>query len=587
MAPVLLESPVVRPERRGTERRAATRLARALPLAALAAVLVAGFLIRAPLIDYNLPVAAHVDERNSVDLLLHLKRESLDPGFFNYPTLYFYLTWLVVRPLESVEEILRAGRALNLVLACGAGLAAYGLGALALRSRWTGVGAAALTVFSPILVNSASYIITDVLFAALVTAGLAAMGCFFARGGYRAWVVGIACFGLATATKYNAAVAVAAYLLAEFLCPPVAVDASAPSRWRAWLEGRWRRGTLTVLALGAGALALATGLFFPESYLLGLVESGQGLNSSVDSSDLRFLEGMRRKAWVAGVAATLFGGLCLLRPRLERRLSLRRPFAGGALAVAVFLACSPFVALSFRQFLFDFGYELKMNAAGVEAYWARYPRWFAALESPVVAVLAAVGAATCWRTRRRETVVALLYLGLFYVLIGSATRGFQRYLTPMLPVLFVFSAHGLVAGTRQLRRVGGGGVAAMFACGAVVVVALGQHPRVAEVTARAGTRDEMFGSYRATLAALGDGTVYYAGHVPYLELRERGVRVHELPYARLSEGGLEELLGTGDLLLVDRRALGRMSEPNRGELVELYADPSGWGQALFAPRPRP
>lgn len=590
MAPTLLQAPAVQPERPVVGRPSASRLARGLPLIALAIVLVGGFWIRAPLIAYNLPVAAHVDERNSIDLLLHLKRESLDPGFFNYPTLYFYLNWFVLQPAESVEEMLRVGRTLNLLLACGAGLAAFCFGALVLRSRWTGVAAAALTVFSPILVNSASYIITDVFFAALATAAVAALGSFFARGGYRAWGVGVVCMGLATATKYNAAVAVVAYLLAEFACPPVA-ETSAPARtrasWRAWLEGRWRRGAIAGVALCLGAVGLLTGVFFPESLLLELVESGQGLNSRVDPSDLRFLEGIRRKALVAGIGACGLAAACWRWPALERRLACRRPYAGGALAVAVFFACSPFVALSFRQFLFDFGYELKMNSAGAEAHWAHYPRWFAQSESPLVGALALAGAAACWLRRRRESLVAILYLLLFYVLIGSATRGFERYLTPMLPILFVFAAYGLLDIAERLRRGLGGGVAAMFGVGVVAVVGFGQQPRVSEVTARAGTRDEMYGSYRATLGVVGDGTVHYAGHVPYLELREHGVPVHELPYARLAEPDLDRLLVSGDVLLMDRRALECMSDENRGRLTELYAESVGWGQHLFAAHPRP
>src|ERR1700744_6635978 len=51
-----------------------------------------------PFATHNLPVVSHVDERTSLEVLGRFHDGSLDPKFFMYPTLYYYVTYFLTIP---------------------------------------------------------------------------------------------------------------------------------------------------------------------------------------------------------------------------------------------------------------------------------------------------------------------------------------------------------------------------------------------------------------------------------------------------------------------------------------------------------
>jgi hypothetical protein len=144
-------------------------------------VLCAGLIVVVPAIYlpyalHNLPVAAHVDERTSLLVLKHFHDGSLNPQFFMYPMLYYYVTYFLTAAFPF-SKVLLYGRLLNLSFVGLTAAIMYCLCERHLESRAAGVVAVLCIVSSTTITDSAAYICTDVLLAATSIAAL-----FFPRG---------------------------------------------------------------------------------------------------------------------------------------------------------------------------------------------------------------------------------------------------------------------------------------------------------------------------------------------------------------------------------------------------------------------
>jgi MYXO-CTERM domain-containing protein len=432
-----------------------------LLLLALAGVLAAAFTVRYPLVYYNVPVAAHVDERAGLVLLYRMEAGTFNPAFFNYPTFYYYLTFFLTRPFAST---LVAGRLLNLFFAGGLAVATYLLAAYLFRARAAGLAAAAFALFSPILIMNGSYIITDILMTLLVVLALLSFSVYFRRGADadRYWLLGVICSGLALSTKYSAAVLVPAYLLAE----GTARGKKGASR----LDRPLPHLALPLACLGAAALLLAVTFWLPQSFFLEILRSGGDVDSVIDASDVAFIARIRRLLLLGGLLLAPLALFLLRFPGVARRLSRVRLLLALLLIGLVFLLGTPYALVSWQQFLYDVGHQLKVNQGGPSAYWRYYLAWYHDWESDLLLVFAALGLGGYWLRRRRQPEMVLLffYALLYAVAIGTATRGFVRYLTPLLPLIFAFAGYGLwLLG----RRLADGGLG-RYAAGFVLLLAL-------------------------------------------------------------------------------------------------------------------
>jgi len=569
---------------------------RALVVAALGLVLALGVFVRRGPIDYNLPVASNVDERISLTLLQELGRGGLDPDYFHYPSFYYYINYFVLRPFDDVGRILRQGRILNLVFGCGLALATYAMTRAFFASRVAGLIAAALAMFSPILVESGAYVITDVLMALLVTCALVCFGRYVERGSLRWWLAALVLSGAAISSKYSALVLIPFYLLLEYAyatrlrerigpAPPRAGSPGLP----ALIGGLVRRELAPrTLALASAALAvvlLAVGLFFPEEFLLRIVESRQELDSTLDEADRAFLASVARGILALGVGAGGFAAFCFLRPQAARRFTALRPWLGAAAMVAAFVAGSPFIVVSWKAFLFDFGYELKANQlSGDERLWFRYIRWMFLEDSGVALVSAGVGLA-CVVARARNGLVLVLFLVIAYLSVGSATRGAERYLAPLLPVVYALAALGIVSAARGLRALPAlrsvdrrGVVPGVFVGLAVLAIAVELGPRVRKRIAQRTGFDEMHASYRFVTGSCDVDRVFWAGHVPLVELEEQGFATEQVPLSWLSTGSSFATIGPRDLVLLDGASFGQLGAGARGALELVWSAEEGYGQ---------
>ena len=332
-------------------RRARGATARRLILAAL---LAAGLLLRVWHNDYGLPFIWGVDEgTHFANRAVDMFREGLDPGYYQNPTAYTYLVYLLLRvmygPLGFVfnlpfgnvtdqfnkdpTEIWIAARSLAAVLCLGGVATVY----LAARRIWgvrEGLVAAAVLSFAFLPVAYSRVAVTDV--GALIGVPLSVWGSVrAAEGGDRRWyLLAGAGAGLAVAFKYTAGLTLL----------PLGVAALA--RLRAD-RGRAVLG----LALGVGAAAVV--FFALNPYLL--------VNFSQFRADLRgqadvtadvpkpgqesggFSYYLDSLTWGLGWAAAL---AALAGAVLE----LRRSVARGLVLVAMPLALFVYLSVQSRYF---------------------------------------------------------------------------------------------------------------------------------------------------------------------------------------------------------------------------------------------
>ncbi len=501
------------------------------------------FCIRYPLVEYNLPVAAHIDERGSVGILRELRFTSLNPRFFSYPMLYFYTLGGILR-FVPFEETLYFGRFLNLLIAMTLSLATWLLAHQITRSHLAAFIAAALTLFSPILVYNASYISVDTLFVTLTLFALWGWTRFFDAPNGKRWLAAAVVTGLAVSTKYNAVLLIPAVIVVELF----------------WGDRiKWRRETIPTnwwsgLLVLAGAALLLVNLI-PLDFFLEIVRSEAAVNSGVDSADSHFIQSTLQKLNLAAIL--------LLTGGVVSRITILETFAGQLLyplrrwriywlifvVGIVFLLVNPFALFEWRIFVRDFGLELKKNALTGEApVWRHYIVWWWEWESITVIVLAIVGAWAGWQKRRRSTVLFFIYLLLMLFMIGTATRGFVRYLSPVVPIFALFAGVG-AAWLWQRQRVIL--IVLLLLCSAELV------PKITTQVQRAYKTDYMHEGF-IVAKGLQPNTVFAAGFTPIQELRHAGFAYHHLSDEALQTGSFLVDWQEGDLLLVDAEKLGLM-----------------------------
>jgi len=251
------------PAKEGQRRWPRSRFSRLLPLLPVAAA--AGLAIGS--LSFGLPYLFRPDEDVMVGRSVHMVVDhSLDPLFFNYPPLGFYLFAAAeavlgflpgqhLGPATQVDpsaEYLaaRALSALALVSAVGtvylAGSRAYG--------RTAGLIAAAALAVSPLAVRQAHFATVDGL--AMAIEGAAFWAAVRARGAGGLALAG-ALSGLAAATKYTSGAALVFVLALALLG-----------------DDRWKR---SLAALGGAALAFAAAMAIaghPRQYLDGIAFLG-------------------------------------------------------------------------------------------------------------------------------------------------------------------------------------------------------------------------------------------------------------------------------------------------------------------------
>lgn len=154
---------------------------------------------------------------------------------------------------------------------------------------------------------------------------------------------------------------------------------------------------------------------------------------------------------------------------------------------------------------------------------------------------------------KRKIFILGIYLIINYFLIGSAVRGFDRYLTPILPVIFTISAFGIYYSGIYLQRYGKF-IKYFFLCSILVFICVELYPKASSIISNAKNKDEMYYSY-VYINSLKPNKIYYSGNVPAIELSEKRFKVKEIPSAWLTESKFRFLneIKVNEIIIVDNK----------------------------------
>ncbi len=374
----------------------------------------------------ELPYVYHADEFQTFNTTVGmLDRHSLDPQFFRYPSLMFYLHFLVLLPFELFGDVVAMQRislgsahadSPDLVLLLRFVTVAFALAAvgaaMAIAKRVSGSRVAAVVAgvmlgLSPMMIEHSRYITTDMYAATLATAAVGAALLVLRNRRPRDYVLAGVFVGLAGGAKYNAVLVAFSVVVAHLLPTDGVANDRLTNGWRE--PFRWNRLRWLVVA---GAVAL--GAF--------VVSTPHAILSFAD--------------WKADVEFEI------------HHYSTGHPGAGGSTWTYYLrlmwetyglIVVLPLLALFPRRVRRE-ATVLAVWAFGYLAFVARYPLRFDRTILPVLpafAALAGIGVATMWAaipSRSRSFRHVFLRLAMVAALLALATvpwsvaRGQLRHL---------------------------------------------------------------------------------------------------------------------------------------------------------------
>jgi 4-amino-4-deoxy-L-arabinose transferase-like glycosyltransferase len=209
-------------------------------------VVLIALLLRIWGISADLPYIYHPDEPVTVVISLRMFRTGdMNPHFFHWPSLLFYLNVLAYAPYYLLAKLLGAfqtpdnilapmqvamgsvyapvptavllSRLLSVGFGIGSVLVAYMIGKRMTARTWVGLLAALLVAISPTAVQHSRWTTPDTMAAFFVLASVYASLLVYQEGKTRYYIVAAICIGLAASSKYNAVLAIFPLLVAHFL----------------------------------------------------------------------------------------------------------------------------------------------------------------------------------------------------------------------------------------------------------------------------------------------------------------------------------------------------------------------------------
>jgi hypothetical protein len=395
----------------------------------LIVIVVAAFLMRVYNVSWDNGYLFHPDERQILlvaddlsfpwppDASLLTPDSPWNPGFFAYGSLPLYLLRLLADlagrfdiDYATLESTYVVGRALSAIFDVGTVYLVYRLGRK-LYGEWTGLLAATFSCLAVLHIQLAHFYAVDTLLAFFVTLTVALAVNVVNRPALRlAWPLGLA-WGMALATKVSAAP----------LLIPIAI---------AW----------------------ATGV-------------------SAAPRDAHPRTRARARAWwraVLGIGMT------------------------GLVALATFVVCEPYALIDVVSFAIDVIHESYMARGVADIPYTRqfidtlpyvYPIWqiivwslgiplgltgFLAIPGVVAQTVASV-VGRRWQ-RLGELSIPLVWVALYFGIVGSFHAKFLRYMLPILPFLCLWAAWALTALVSLGKRTGRSGLRAVTIAALVLVL---------------------------------------------------------------------------------------------------------------------
>lgn len=216
------------------------------PVLLLAIVILIASLLRIWGIGADLPYIYHPDEPVPIKISLRMfKTGDMNPHFYHWPSLLFYLNFLayvpyylfgkllgvfqapesILAPVEVVmggthapmPTVVLLGRLLSVGFGIGSVLLAYLIGKRLTERAWVGLLAALLVAVGPTTVWHSRWITPDTMAAFFVLASVYASIRVYQEGKTGYYVIAAICIGLGASSKYNAALAMLPLLAAHVL----------------------------------------------------------------------------------------------------------------------------------------------------------------------------------------------------------------------------------------------------------------------------------------------------------------------------------------------------------------------------------
>ncbi len=230
-------------------------------LAALGLIVLFAAALRLWGVGFGLPnVLCRPDELVHATLAVSVAEGELNPRFFRYPTLYFYIMGAIYRvifffiesPAGAAREafvrehalvLITAGRLLSVLASVCTVPAVYALGRRA-GGRLTGLLAAALLAANYLSARDAHFMTVDAAMTLLVVVALVKVLDAMEDGGAKSFVIAGLLAGLAASVKYNAALLAFAVLAAHL----VAARREGTSLVRSLAGGRLWLSALVMVA---------------------------------------------------------------------------------------------------------------------------------------------------------------------------------------------------------------------------------------------------------------------------------------------------------------------------------------------------
>jgi 4-amino-4-deoxy-L-arabinose transferase-like glycosyltransferase len=500
--------------------------------------------------QYNLPVAANVDERTALDIFQRFQNGGLNPHYFLYPTLYYYVTYFFVK-VFTPSMVLVGGRILNLAFVGLTSFLAYCFCRIYFLSRAAGILSALFIATSPIILNSGSYICTDALLAAMTLAGLLLLVQYFQKPTHRNWTIAMIMLGIAVGCKYTAFLLFVAYVGTEMMHQVRGENRSAKLDF----EPRIPRSVLSSVFAFLGCLLLIIAWLFPLADLMRFAtthHTNPDLRSSAEY--LTFFHHLRMILIFAGTSLVTLALLVAWSEYCYRLISLRRLYLGLIIVLLAALLTTPYSILDPAKFIYDIGAQARATVMlqNAQTQWHNYYLWLKATESKTLLTLGLFGFVTIGLRNYRNYLVVIVFSVLYVFTIGRAHIGFPRYLIPILPLIYVFAA-GFLLQIWSTRKSASFPYTKILAVLLLIVATAELWPKLGTSYKLSKQTDEFWSSYSVTMN-LHPAKVLYAGNAPSAELRAAGVSASQTSWASLASRPMGDQLECGELLILDRRA---------------------------------
>ena len=519
----------------------------------LVVLMVAAPLLYLPIVMHNLPVAAGIDERNALEVIRRFHQGSLNPQFFQYPTIYFYLVYLLALPLHyNNVNVMMVGRLFDLLLI---GVIAYLVFMFCrdrLHSRIAGLIAATFVLGSTVL-SGTTYLHPDLLMTVAGTASLYYLVDYFETRSQRAWLLGLVFMGLSIGCKYTAFILFLGYAATEVL-ESLRTRGRDTGR-RGDVKRFSRTFCISFLAIAGMVLMLSSWLLPLQSILSALLRVRALYQAGPGSYYVEVFGRLRRTLAELGLLSFAIALLCRFSRNVYESISIKRLYLGLGIILAISVLCTPYSVLHPAQFIFDLGSLTRSNIviAGGHLQWVSYAEWMVA-EGALPVLVGFAGVALFIKGRGRHFYVVAVYLAMYLYVLGSAHRGYIRYLAPVVPLLYCGAGIVIVHLWSSSGRTGTGAQSwGKGRLAAVLIIAASPIQMIFNIVHNrqlARTNNSFYASYVAAKNAT-TGTAYYVGWAPSIELEEAGIKTKELIWTRTPSGPLGDTLACGDTLTLN------------------------------------